>query len=191
MGPPTVRFVSVAGAGSLATSDYGAGTATTCLLLHGNGLNARAYDPLARLLSAAGLRVVSIDLRGHGLLAGCTHDADTDLRWPRLASDALEVLHALGLADSKCVGFGHSLGGACLLLAEAQRPGTFSALYVFEPVVCPEKEVDAWLSALDVGAAAAALHRRPDFPSLEAAFSAFRSKPPFNAVREACLRAYM
>lgn len=31
--------------------------------------------------------------------------------------------------------FGHSLGGLAALAAEAKQPGTFAAMYLFEPVV--------------------------------------------------------
>ena len=35
-------------------------------------------------------------------------------------------------------GFGHSCGAAALLLAEQARPGRFSSLYCFEPIVLPD-----------------------------------------------------
>ena len=58
-----------------------------------------------------------------------------DLHWQRMADDVLAVQDALGLRG--CLGCGHSLGGCALLLAEAKRPGSFRALYVYEPVVAP------------------------------------------------------
>ena len=38
-----------------------------------------------------------------------------------------------GLAAGSCV-FGHSAGGLAATLAEQRRPGTFSAMYLYEPV---------------------------------------------------------
>lgn len=37
-----------------------------------------------------------------------------------------------------CFGFGHSWGGSIALTMEVRQPGTFAALYVYEPVVCNE-----------------------------------------------------
>ena len=51
------------------------------------------------------------------------------------ADDVLAVVDALGLDG--CVAAGHSKGGASLLLAEERRPGTFAALWCFEPIVFP------------------------------------------------------
>ena len=38
-----------------------------------------------------------------------------------------------GLAAGCCV-FGHSAGGLAATLAEQRQPGTFSAMYLYEPV---------------------------------------------------------
>ena len=37
-----------------------------------------------------------------------------------------------------CYCFGHSLGGALALLAEAAHPGTFAAIYAYEPAVATQ-----------------------------------------------------
>jgi len=104
----------------LAAYDYGAPTpdASSVLVLHGNGLCARAYEPLCEQLRRAGFRVVALDQRGAGE-SRLPSDADLGslLQWQRFGEDALAVVDALHLRD--CVGFGHSLGGAAMLLAGA------------------------------------------------------------------------
>ena len=117
--PPQLRRVrSGDGALELAAHDYGspAAGAPACLLLHGNGLCARAYEPLSQQLRRAGFRVVALDQRGAG--ASPLPPGRADLTWQRFAEDALAVVDALQLRP--CVGFGHSLGGAAMLLAGAR-----------------------------------------------------------------------
>jgi pimeloyl-ACP methyl ester carboxylesterase len=191
MAAPELRRVrSGDGALQLAAYDYGspASDAPACLLLHGNGLCARAYEPLSARLRRAGFRVVALDQRGAG--ASTLPACGADLTWQRFAEDALAVVDALQLR--RCVGFGHSLGGAAMLLAgassrpelansarlvilttpcaEATRPGTFRALYLFEPVVAPTGEPgvphpwDARLKPKIQGA----LNRRRTFPTRQA-----------------------
>ena len=166
---PTLRRVrSGDGTVELAAHDYGAPSADApaCLLLHGNGLCARAYDPLSQQLRRAGFRVVALDQRGAG--ASTLPPGGADLRWQRFAEDALAVVDALQLRA--CVGFGHSLGGAAMLLAEATRPNTFVAVYLFEPVVAPADkpgQPHPWDERLKPKIKGA-LARRRTFPSRQA-----------------------
>ena len=55
------------------------------------------------------------------------------MEWDGFADDVLAVVDAWGVDD--LVAVGHSKGGAALLLAEQRRPGTFAALFCYEPVV--------------------------------------------------------
>ncbi|MEJ7585123.1 MAG: alpha/beta fold hydrolase, partial [Acidimicrobiales bacterium] len=106
------------------------------LLAHATGFHGRVWLPIARRLT--GLRPWAPDLRGHG---DSGTPADHDFEWESFADDVLAVLDALSpgaTAAKGTVGVGHSKGGAALLLAEARRPGTFAALWVYEPVVFPE-----------------------------------------------------
>jgi pimeloyl-ACP methyl ester carboxylesterase len=87
------------------------------------------------------------------------------------------------------VGFGHSKGGAALLLAEQRAPGTFDALYLYEPVVFPATPTFGGPGEHPL--ATGALRRRRTFTSKDEAFENYAAKPPFNALRADALRAYV
>ena len=97
----------------------------------------------------------------------------------------LAVVDGLGL--DRPVGVGHSKGGAALLLAEEARPGTFAALWCFDPVVFPST-LDAPVDGDgEHPLAAGAARRREVFPSRAEAFANYRDKPPFSVVSEEAL----
>lgn len=151
------------------------------VLCHATGFHGRVWLPVARRLP---FHSFAPDLRGHGDSSA----PDGDLAWQGFAEDVLAVLDALGLDDVLAVG--HSKGGAALLLAEQTRPGTFRALYCYEPVVfptLPEDRVHHGGNPLAEGA----LRRRPAFPSIEAAVDNYAAKPPFSALHPDALDAYV
>jgi pimeloyl-ACP methyl ester carboxylesterase len=152
------------------------------LLVHATGFHGYVWQPLARHLRNH--HPYAPDLRGHG---DATVPRNGDFAWNGFADDVLAVVDAMGLHDVDAIG--HSKGGAALLLAEARRPGTFRALYLYEPVVMPPE----WTPD-DTGAnplAEGALRRRPVFPSRDAAYANFATKPPFSSLDPAALRAYV
>lgn len=171
----------------LATWDLG-GSGQPLLVVHATGFHARAYRALASEL-ADRFHVVGIDLRGHGRSEAPPLDRAGDgsvpaLAWERLAADVLDVVAALGL--DRPFAFGHSCGGATLLLAEAFEPGTFAALHAYEPVL-----FDPAAPRAASGLAAGARRRRSQFPSLEVAFEHYRSKPPLAGFRPDVLWEYV
>jgi pimeloyl-ACP methyl ester carboxylesterase len=164
---------------------HGGGDAgVTVLAVHATGFCGPVFLPLARELAAAGAVVVAPDLRGHGF---SDPPADLDLRWEGFARDVLAAVDGLGLGQP--VGVGHSCGGAALLLAEQARPGTFAALYCFEPIVFPS--LSPAPPDFDSPLARTARRRRTTFPSRLAAFLNYRGKPPLDALDEAALWAYV
>jgi pimeloyl-ACP methyl ester carboxylesterase len=129
---------------------------------------------------------LALDFRGHGDSSkppGLTYD------WHGFADDVLAVVDGLGL--DRPVGVGHSKGGAALLLAEEARPGTFAALWCFDPVVFPST-LDAPRDADGENPlAAGAARRREVFTSRAEAFANYRDKPPFDVVTDEALHAYV
>jgi pimeloyl-ACP methyl ester carboxylesterase len=157
------------------------------LFVHATGFCGPVFRPLAAVLGKR-FRCWAVDLRGHGL--SLTPEA-VDYDWSGFADDVLAAVDGLGGGSATgrpLIALGHSSGGAAVLLAEAERPGTFGSLWCYEPIVWPQPEVARdraeWL-------AAGAAKRRDTFPSAEEAYENFRSKPPMSALAPDALRAYV
>lgn len=159
------------------------GSGRPLLLAHATGFCAHVLSPLAADLTARGsLRCVAPDVRAHG---HAETPPGSDLDWRRVADDLLACIDHLGLRDVDA--FGHSMGGAALLLAEMARPGTFRSLWCYEPVVSPADAPREGVDAL----MAATLRRRASFPSAADAIANFAAKPPMNQLGPEALRAYV
>ena len=200
--PPTLRVHSTDGVvlavHDLAVHDLAGPAAAPepgerpILLTHATGFHGRVWAPVARRL--AGFHAWAPDLRGHG---ASTTPIGRGMDWNGFADDVLAVVDALraeGRVHGELVGAGHSKGGAALLLAEQRRPGTFAALYLYEPVALPP---DALVGAATRGPgmpnplAEGARRRRPTFDSRQQAFDNYASKPPFSALDPEGLWAYV
>lgn len=159
------------------------GRGTPLVLAHAAGFHGLVFAPLAGHLGSA-YRCVSFDGRGHGDTA---LPDGVELDWPGLAADLLATVDALGL-DRPCA-FGHSSGGTVVLLAEQARPGTFRAIYCFEPVIIPAdppvgRDEANWL-------ATAARRRRSLFGSRDEALRHYGSKPPLDTLAPEARAAYV
>lgn len=164
---------------SVAVHDLG-GEGEPLLLVHATMLCGPIWAPVAAHLDR--FHAYAPDLRAHGrtpLPPGAS------LEWAAIADDVLAVVDHLGLDAPRAVG--HSMGAACLLLAELARPGTFSALWLYDPVVRP----DPVLGESEGTLAAGARRRRASFESREAAYENFSAKPPLDRVDDAARRAYV
>ena len=180
--PPAVTRVTTADVVDITVHDLG-GRGPTVVLAHATGLHGLVWKPLAAEL-ADDFHCVALDARGHG---DSGLPPDLDFAWEGLARDVLAVVDGLGLEHP--FGLGHSSGGAAMFLAEEARPGTFAALYCFEPTVIAAdpplgRDPGNWL-------AAGARRRRERFSSRREAYDNYASKPPFSAVAPAALQAYV
>jgi pimeloyl-ACP methyl ester carboxylesterase len=156
------------------------------VLAHATGFCGPALAPLARRLGR-GLSCLALDERGHGL-SGVP--AGGDFEWHGFAADVLAVVGGMGLEGP--LGFGHSCGATALLLAEQARPGTFRALYCFEPILfSPEERAEAAVRAGEHPMVMAARRRREVFASREEARDNFRAKPPLQALDPEALDGYL
>lgn len=181
MTPPTTAFVSTSDGVEIVAHDLG-GDGPPLVAAHAAGFHGLVLAPLARHL-APDFRVVSFDARGHG---DSELPADR-LDWYGLAHDVLAVVDGLGL--DRPYGFGHSSGGTAVILAEQARPGTFAAIYCYEPVIVPAdpplgRDERSWL-------AAQVRHRRTTFASREEARAHYAAKPPLDALDPDALQAYV
>ena len=185
---PASLHVSSTDGVSVAVHDLG-GRGRPLLVAHATGFHGRCYTPLADEL-AGQFHTIAPDLRGHGDTA---HPEGVAVDWDRNADDVLAVAEAYGPLDA----FGHSMGGACLLIAAARRPELFRRLVTFEPIVPPADVVAERADTIQrMGEApnplaAMARKRRPSFPSLRAAIDNYASKPPMNEWSREAIEAYV
>ena len=182
---PTGRLTTVDGVG-LAVYDFG-GDGPPLLLAHATGFHARTWLPVVERLRDR-FHCYAFDERAHG---DSTPPPNGDFDWRRFADDALAVVDHLGIGASRPFAVGHSCGGALLLLAEMARPGTFRALYCFEPVVIPMERIPDPEELGENPLATGARRRREEFESFDAALANFSAKPPMAAFAPEALRAYV
>jgi pimeloyl-ACP methyl ester carboxylesterase len=168
----------------IAWYDFG-GDGPDLLLAHATGFCGEIWLPVVEHLRES-FRCVAFDLRGHGKSQSPT-GGRASWDWNRYADDALAVLEAADLKQP--YGVGHSCGGATELLVEERCPGTFKALYLFEPVIFtddpplgpdPDREL-----------AVRTRRRRETFSSRDEALQTFSSRGPFVALDPAERSAYV
>lgn len=170
----------------LAVHDWG-GSGDPVLLAHPTGFHGLVWAPVARRLVDAGRHVWSFDFRGHG-----DSDPAPEGRydWSGFAADVLAVTDRLGLAaHPHLLAGGHSKGGAALLRAEIDTPGTYARIWAYEPIVVPFDE--PFEMPADNQMSVGARKRRAVWDSLDEAFEAYTSKPPLDVLARESLRAYV
>jgi pimeloyl-ACP methyl ester carboxylesterase len=119
------KFLDVPG-GRLAYSDVGDGPRV--IAVPGMGDLRSSYRFLAPRLAAAGYRVVSLDVRGHG---------ETSVSWDdysvgAIASDILELIRAVG-APTHVIG--NSMAGGAAVIAAARDPKAVRSIVLVDPFV--------------------------------------------------------
>lgn len=165
---------------TLAVHDLG-GSGPTLLCSHATGFHGHCWQPMAAVL-ADRYHFVAVDYRGHG---HATSPESGDFAWRGFGDDATAVVDTLGLRG--CMGVGHSMGGAALLMAELANPGTFRALALFEPIVFARDPDRVGGPSLAEGAR----RRRAEFPSKDAALENYAGKPPLNVFTPEAIAAYV
>ena len=165
----------------VALHDLG-GEGPTVLLTHANGFCGRMWQPVARLLWSVA-RCWALDFRGHG---DSQSGPDEDYHWNGMADDVLAAVDALDPTPRLAVG--HSLGGASVLKAEQNRPGTFDRAWVYEPVNVPKIVIPRdGVSML----ASTARMRQEFFESRQAAYDRYAERAPLSLLDPDVLRAYV
>ena len=168
---------------SVAVHEFG-GTGRPLLLSHATGFHGYCYLPIADHL-ADRFRSYALDYRGHG---STPRPDDWQVDWNRYGDDALAAARAIA-PDGGLVAFGHSMGGAALLMAAHRDPGLFGLIVAFEPIVFPPDLARSrdQPSPLVEGAR----RRRESFESFEAAIDSYGSKPPMQSFDPDVLRLYV
>lgn len=170
---------------SVAVHELG-GSGRPLLLSHATGFHGYCYLPVADHLSEQ-FTSYALDYRGHG---STPRPDDWAVDWKRYGDDALAAARRIA-PDGGLIGFGHSMGGAGLLMAAQRDPGLFDLIVAFEPIVFPpenfEAEDDAEPSPMVVGAR----RRRASFDSFEAAVDNYSSKFPMQMFEPDVVRLYV
>jgi lipase len=144
---------------------------------HATGFHARIWDQVIAHFPER--RCVAFDARGHG----DSSKPDPPYPWRDFGADVAALAGSLGLAGS--IGVGHSMGGHSITLGAALRPGAFSALVLFDPVIRAKDEyVGPWKKTEFVA------KRRNRWTSAQEMFERFDNRPPFDSWDRQVLRDY-
>lgn len=169
----------------VAVHDLG-GAGTPLLVSHATGFHGRCYLPMA--LDLPHRHCIAFDYRGHGN----TPHPDRPVDWQGYANDAEAMAEWLATEHGGPIdAFGHSMGGACLLIAADRRPDLFRRIVAYEPIIFPPSARAASVDPADNPLAQSALRRRTTFDSFDAAIANFASKPPLGHFRADALDAYV
>ena len=192
--PPTVES---SGGVQLAVHDLAPSSvaARVVLVSHATGFHGRCYLPMAHHLAAdtdPRLHAVAFDYRGHG----DTPRPDGPVDWQRYGDDAEATAAWLaGATGGPIDAFGHSMGGACLLIAAARRPELFRRLVVFEPITFPPQGIGpgdgAGSDPDDNPMVQGARRRRAVFTDHRTAIDNYAAKPPLSVFTPESLEAYV
>jgi len=133
------------------------GAGRPVVLLHGLASNARIWDFVAPRLAQAGLRVLALDQRSHGL----SDPAPDGFDFATITRDLHAFLETLDLARPILVG--HSWGASTVLSYAAARPAGPAGIVMVDGGLFALSEVDGM-----TWAKAEALLRPPDIDGLPA-----------------------
>ena len=182
----SLRLETETGAGEFAYLDFGPSQRPAdAVFLHANGFNARAYRTILAPL-AAGLRILALDLRGHGRTRAQTAP-EGRRTWLDLRGDLIVFLETLDLKP--VVLAGHSMGGTLSLFAAADAPERVRALALFDPVIRPPGRAPS--EPVDSPLIHGASKRRRVFASREAVLASYRGRGAFATWPEAMLIDYV
>lgn len=157
------------------------------LIVHGNTHAGGVYSPLARKL-ARDHRVVTVDLRGHGLSG-----KPASFAWSAMRDDIVGLIDQLQLDGVLLVA--HSRGAGVAMLAAATRAVQVRGLVAFEPTI-PLQILDPSLDAearrvWSEQRIAQSANRRSTYPSREAAYMHYLGRGAFKAWQDEYLRAFI
>lgn len=162
------------------------------ILVGGTGFPALTFRAAAELL-APEWAVYAYDRRGHGASdkpAPVSPGSGAGYDFPDFVGDLAGVMDALSLRDA--YGVGHSAGATDVLLAAGQRPELFTRVFAFEPTVAhPCVDDPDSPAGPDADFGERVRQRRAEFPSREAAFARYGSRPPLDVWRASALWDYV
>ena len=162
---------------------------TAIVFSHANGFPAGTYRALFERWQAAGFTVHAIDKFGHDPHFPVTSN------WPHLRDQLLKFIYEKVGGPAYLVG--HSMGGFLSVLAAARRPDLAAGVVLLDaPLIAGWRAKLLQLAkAARVGERFSPAHiskrRRQHWPSAEAAFDHFATKPAFARWAPGVLRDYI
>lgn len=184
---PRARRVSLPSrGGEMSVLDFGAPDRPVDIVFsHANGFNARTYRTILAPL-ASELRILAVDMRGHGASALPTVIEGRD-GWHEFREDLRALIAAE--TDRPVVLAGHSMGGTASLLTAAAEPDRVKALTLFDPVIFTPSQPATEMT--DNPLADGAQRRRATFPSKAAVREAYTGRGAFRSWRPEQLADYV
>lgn len=128
--------------------------------------------------------VWALDYSGHGETPSAQSSVET---WDCFGEDAITAARHLAPNGGLQV-FGHSMGGAAVLMAHLRDAAAFSQLVAFEPIAPPPNDN---FDVANLPIAVGAERRRPTFDSAELAIENYASKPPLGIFTRESLSNYV
>ena len=171
------------------TANHGVAATRTIVFSHANGFPAGTYRVIFEAWRAAGCQVHAVEKFGHDPRFPVTSN------WPNLRDQLIHFIDREVAGPAVLVG--HSLGGYLSLMAAARRPDLASGLIMLDSPL-----LSGWKArAVQVAKAAGigerfspghvSKRRRQHWPSAEAAFEHFATKPAFARWAPGVLRDYI
>ena len=172
---------------SVALHDFG-GDGPDLLISHATGFHAHCYVEMAAALGDR-YHSVALDHRGHGETAADPIPPGVPVDWQPFGDDCLAVARHIAPVGG-LVGFGHSMGGAALMMAAHRDPEQFRMLVLFEPIAFPPPVNPSDFDSENY-LVAAARRRKQQFASYGAAYENYAAKPPMSSMSPMTLRHYV
>ena len=168
--------------------DYAPGsTHGSVLFSHATGFHGRCFNSTAALL-ADRTHCYSFDYRGYG---DATLPHDWKVSWDGYGDDAQTVAQHVANQSGPSIAFGHSMGGAALVMAALRQPELFRALVLFEPIIFPPITRESGNAGAPSPLSEGARRRRSTFASFDEAIANYSSKPPLNVFQPEVLNDYV
>ena len=175
----------------LAVYDLG-GDGPVLVVAHATGFSAGCYSPLIEELDGFSIRAA--DFRGHGQTM-TSNPTGLSYSWTEFGADALAFVKAVRRPQGPLLGFGHSMGATALLMVEQAAPGTFTGLYLYEPVVNSDTHQDGAGEPSEDERLAKMVERtrsrRSRFASRDGALAHFGVRPPYSDFADSALQAFV
>lgn len=164
------------------------------LFCHASGLCQQVWKPVIQHIidqsskanASLNINPRTFDFSFHGQEAPVTAKDKRIKDWPTWGPREILAHCRSEPSDDLKIGIGHSLGGACLLLAEQLAPGTFDGLILFEPPIFPKKFLG--LSNAQNPFYLRTIDKQHQWPSMAAAEKYFQERPFYQGLDQGAVK---